>query len=422
MPSASVRDVFGDAWPGMVRFSAVFLAAAVVYYIIFVLSGITSETVLYFGYAEAMVSGQMPYSGFDAEYPPMGMALILIPRLFSFNELSYQIAFGVMMFLFLLAGAYFVHGICSEFSPRPARCVDLYLLFCLILIDFVLDRYDAAPMVMALGGLYFLLKGRDGVGWVLIALGTMAKLYPAILAPILMIWMIRRGRTGDAAKGLGICMAVCMVCMLPFLIAEPSTAFSFMGYHAERGLQVESVTAGFIMVLSELGLTDITFMFEYGSDNIYGSLPEAAADLMIPLLAVALIIIYAVFYAILGKKEGECHGTVITACFAVTLAFMVLNKVLSSQYLVWIIPYAVMLWAMLPASAGKRASWMFILAVGLTQLNMVVNYALRTGSDFSAVGIMVIFLRNIVLLWFAWKLIERGIGSLRGDPPEPRRT
>ena len=129
MPSASVRDVFGDAWPCMVRFSAVFLAAAVVYYVIFVLSGITSETVLYFGYAEAMVSGQMPYSGFDAEYPPMGMALILIPRLFSFNELSYQIAFGIMMFLFLLAGAYFVQGICSEFSAyaRPySRFVGIF--------------------------------------------------------------------------------------------------------------------------------------------------------------------------------------------------------------------------------------------------------------------------------------------------------
>ncbi len=405
--------MFGDAWPSMARYCKIFLPVLVVYLIIFTLSGIKSETVLYFSYAEQMVSGNMPYSDFAAEYPPFAMLLILVPRFFSWDPLSYQVAFSVLMFLFMLAGAYFVYMICEDYTDRPGRCVDVYLLFSLILIDFVLDRYDAAPMVMALAALYLLLKGKEDLGWILLALAAMTKLYPALLAPVVMIWIIRRGRIRDAARGLVICAIVCVVCMLPFIIADPGTAFSFLTYHAERGLQTESVVASFIMVLSELGLTEITYMFEYGSDNIYGALPDLLDGAMMPLLAVVLVAVYVVFYRITGRENGDGRRTVLMACFAVTLAFMVVNKVLSSQYLVWIIPYMVMLFAMLPADRWKVSGWIFIAAVALTQLNMVVNYALRTGTDFSTVGVMIIFLRNLLLLWLSWKLIKNAVKSIR---------
>ena len=64
----------------MVKFTKIFLIAAVIFYAAFRFSGIDSEVgTLYFSYAEAMVSGRMPYSGFDAEYPPFAMVLILLP-------------------------------------------------------------------------------------------------------------------------------------------------------------------------------------------------------------------------------------------------------------------------------------------------------------------------------------------------------
>lgn len=407
--------IFGDAWPSMARYCKIFLPILVVYLIIFTLSGIKSETVLYFSYAEQMVSGNIPYSDFAAEYPPFAMLLILVPRFFSWDPLSYQVAFSVLMFLFMLAGAYFVYRICENYTDRPGRCVDVYLLFSLILIDFVLDRYDATPMVMALAALYLLLKGKEDLGWILLALAAMTKLYPALLAPVVMIWMIRRGRTRDAVRGLAICAIVCVVCMLPFIIADPGTAFSFLTYYAERGLQTESVAASFVMVLSELGLTEITYMFEYGSDNIYGALPELLEDVMMPLLAIVLLAVYAVFYRITGRDGGDGRKGVLMACFAVTLTFILVNKVLSSQYLVWIIPYMVMLFAILPADRWKLSGWVFIAAVALTQLNMVVNYALRTGAEFSAVGVLIIFVRNILLLWLPYLLIKTMLNGRRGQ-------
>ena len=329
---------FGDAWPQMAKFAKIYGILMVGYYIVFYLSGITSETTLYYGYADRMFHGEMPYSDFDAEYPPLSLLLILIPRLLSFNELSYQIVFGIMAYLSLIAATYFIYRIAERYTNRPSRYTDVFLILCVIFVDFILDRYDVFPMVLTVAAVYFFISGRRNAAWVAVAAGTMIKLYPALLAPVFLIHLISRKEYSEAVKGVGICVAIGIVCMLPFVIADPETALMFITYHADRGMQVESIVSSFIMFLSLFGLTEITYYFGSGSDNIAGALPDACADIMLPLMAVAMIAAYAA-YAYTLKKYREQGRTdvmppLMMTCFMVIFIFMTVNKVTgAAQYL-----------------------------------------------------------------------------------------
>lgn len=383
------------------KFIEILVFASIIFYTAFRFSGIDSEVgTLYFGYAEHMVSGRMPYSDFDAEYPPFAMLLILIPRLFSYSSFTYQVAFGAEVFVFLLVGVFWIYRIAERFTDRPGRVVDFYIVFILILIDFVLDRYDIFPMVMLLGAFYFFMKERYTASWVMVALGTVTKLYPVLIAPIFLIWLIHKKRYGTAVRGVAVCAVIGALSILPFFIADSGSALSFLTYHMDRGLQTEAPVSTILMLLGNLGAIDIGYVFNYGSDNIFGEIPDAVADYMLPAMAVCLVALY-VLYACVVRRNGG-FGTVHYAGLAAVMVFMLVNKVLSSQYLVWLIAFATVTMALAHGREKKCAMWLFALSVAMTQLNLVVNYAFRdAGEEFTLLGIIILLVRNALLIALA---------------------
>ena len=389
----------------LLKFTKIFVIAAAVFYTAFTLSGIDSEVgTLYFRYAEQMVSGKMPYSGFDAEYPPFAMVIILLPRLISFSSLTYQIAFGLEAYAFLLAGVYWTYRIAEQHTDKPSKYTDLFIIFTLILFDFVLDRYDVFPMIMLLGATYYFSRKNYTAAWLLLALGTVTKLYPALIAPIFLIWLISRRQYREATKGVGICLAVGILCMLPFAITDTDSMLMFLTYHMDRGLQTEAPVSTVLMLLGYFDIVDVSYIFNYGSDNIYGAVPDAVAKWMMPLMIVLMLSLYAA-YAWMSRrcKEGDDGmPAVYIASFMAVMIFMLVNKVLSSQYLVWIIPFVAIMMMFAKRRVAKKAEILFVASVVLTQMDLVVNYAFRdAGEAFSLFGIIILVVRNVLLVWLA---------------------
>ena len=403
------RSLPEDFRSEMVKFSKIFLIAAIIFYTAFRLSGIDSEVgTLYFRYAESMVSGNMPYSDFDAEYPPFAMLMILLPRLISWDSFSYQIAFGIVSYVFLLAGLYWTYGIAERYTEHPKRICDLYIIFTIILLDFVLDRYDIFPMVMMIGAMYLFSKEKYPAAWLILAIAAATKLYPALAIPFFIIWHLKRKESRNILVGLGLCVAVAAVCMLPFAIKDMDTMFTFLTYHMDRGLQTEAPISGIFMLLDKLGLTEITYRFDYGSDNIYGSVPDAIAKVMMPLMALCIVALCC-YHAYLTFRKGDDNAlTVIMFTLAALMAFMLISKVLSSQYLVWIIPFIALLVMACDTERGKRVFYVFVASVILTQLNLIVNYAMRdAGEEFSTIGILILLARNILLFVLSYYIIRQ---------------
>ena len=380
------------------KFTIIFVIAAAIFYTAFRFSGIPSEVgTLYYRYAESMLDMQMPYSDFAAEYPPFAMVLILIPGLFSFSSFSYQIAFGLEAYVFLLIGLVCVHRIAGTFSDEPKRFSDLYIILSICLFDFVMDRYDIFPTIMCLAALYFIRFDRMEWAWAMIALGTVTKLYPALMAPVLLIYLCMNGRKRDALKGVGICLVIGSLSMLPFIISDPGSAFMFLTYHMDRGMQVEALASSFLMLFGNLGLIDVGYVFNFGSDNIYGPVPDAVAGCMLYLMFITIMSTYVAYWYILRKRDSYPMFT--AACLAVIMLFMLVNKVLSSQYLVWMIPFVVVMAMFLKPEWKNRTVWMFGISIALTQINLIVNYALRpVGEPFTLPGILLIMVRNIILV------------------------
>lgn len=398
------------------KFTEIFAFVAVIFYTAFKFSGIDSEVgTLYFRYAEQMVSFKMPYSDFAAEYPPFAMVIILIPRLFSFDSFTYQIAFGVLVFVFLLAGLYWTYRMAERFTDRPGRAADYYIVFTLILIDFVLDRYDVFPMIMLIGSLYFFSKEKYAASWVMLAFGTITKLYPALAAPIYLIYFIKRKQYDQAVKGVGICLVIGIASLVPFFIADPETALSFLTYHMDRGLQTEAPVSTVLMLLGNLGVIDVSYIFNYGSDNIYGDVPDAIAGVMMPLMAVCIAAVY-VLYAVRSKDGREPFADIHYAAFAAIMAFMLVNKVLSSQYLIWIIGFMAIMMFTVAKEKRNGTGWLYIVIVALTQINLVVNYAFRdAGEEFTLIGILILLVRNVLLIYLAYLVVK---GLLDGAAPK----
>ena len=407
-----------DCLKGQIRkFNIIFVIAAAIFYTAFQLSGIASEVgTLYFRYAEAMVDMKMPYSGFDAEYPPFAMLLILIPRLFSFSSFTYQIAFGVEVYLFLLAGLICVHRMASYYTDRPSVYSNLYIVLCIILLDFILDRYDVLPMIMCVMALYFVRTDRLNLAWVMIALGTVTKLYPALLAPVLLIYLISKRDYSSALKGIAICLAIGCASMLPFLIADPESMFMFLTYHMDRGMQTEAIVSSFLMLFGYFGMVDIGYAFSYGSDNITGSVPDTIAGGILYITIIMILVTYAAYaYMINRREEKDMFPLFSMTCFLTVMLFMLIGKVLSSQYLVWIIPFVVIAAVLLSEGAYGRSVRVFVGSIVLTQANMIVNYAFRDAGDpFSLPGILILVVRNVLLLVLLWVIVRYLI--VRHDP------
>jgi hypothetical protein len=160
-------------------------------------------------------------------------------------------------------------------------------------------------------------------------------------------------------------------------------------YQADRGLQVESLAAS---VLMKLGWVD-DVVFEYGAFEVRGRGAELASYLSL-LLTGALLIITALFMYRRGRfGEFPRHAA------ALILAFMLGSKVLSPQYVIWLLP-------LVPLSAGGAAqlgiSALFLAACWTTTQVFPIHYGDLV--NLRAPGPALLLVRNLLLV-FLWGLL-----------------
>jgi hypothetical protein len=140
---------------------------------------------------------------------------------------------------------------------------------------------------------------------------------------------------------------------LPFAIAGPGGLRFSYWVQLKRGLEVESLAGGVLLVLDRLGLHHVALRDEApGSRNAVGSLADALA------VVSSLVLVTAVLYVAWLYLRG--HRDLLVAAAAAVTAFVAFNKVLSPQYTAWLVP-------LVPA-AGLAASVVLVAVLALTRL------------------------------------------------------
>ncbi len=356
-------------------------------------------------------AGAVPYRDFDIEYPPLSTGLFwLVGRIPG----DYQLTFSMTMLACLVATALaaLVAGRQLGLSPaRQALAVGVVALTPVLLGTLVQTRYDLVLSALLGWMLVAGLSDRFGWAWTLLTIAVAIKLVPILLMPALILWHAhRRNRRGALTGAVGLAAGVALTLAPFFAIASHST-WRLFAYHLDRPLQIESLGSSIVHVA---GLP-FRSLNSYGSENVAGSVPDALATLSTLLLVACLVAIVAVLARGLRRRSSAAAELWVAATAATIVAAVTLGKVVSPQYLVWLLPATLLV----AASRGRVAAIVLPVAMVLTQLIFPLFYAdLVERGDPVPVGLLVA--RNallVVMLWAVWP--RRAVRRAAADDQSP---
>jgi hypothetical protein len=347
--------------PGLAGRSG-FAAAAIVAALLFVLAcSVTSgglfshsrpgDVTVYAKYGRALVDhGRIPYRDFYVEYPPGAIPVFALPAVIW--DAHYVLVFKLLMTAcgvgFVVCAAWILHRLRLSYL----RLAPLVLAPPLMGSVF-LNRYDPLPALLYVLGLVAFLRSRERTVGALLGIGTALKIYPAVALAI----VARRSRKLDRVPASFV-VAVAVLCLPFFALAPGGVGYSLLT-QVRRHLQIESVGASILLAGSKLGVHHVGWIYgKPGSIDIGGRLADVVGSLTTA-IAIGLVLLVARAY----WRGSDDDSRLVTAWAAAVVGFTVFGKVLSPQYLTWIVP-------LVPLAAGRRglyAAGTFLAALALTQ-------------------------------------------------------
>jgi hypothetical protein len=358
------------------------------------------DTVEYHRYGLAMTHGEVPYRDFRVEYPPAALPVFLAPAVdrpgFPRYNREFQLLMGLCAGGALLAMAWALRTLRA--SPRHfAAALGFFALAPLVLGSVMIYRYDLWPAALTVAGLAAILAGRNRLGFGALGLGLAAKLFPGVLIPpaVAYVWRTRGRR--EALVCVACAAAVVAVFVVPFLAVAPHGVWSSIQRQAGRPLQVESLGSAVLLAAHQLGSYQPTMITSHGSQNLAGSLPHHLGTVESVLLAATLLGIWIA--AALGPARPD---RLVRYSAAAVTAFIAFDKVLSPQFMIWLLP-------LVPLVRGRRglvASVLLGLALVLTQLWFPVRYW-DLALHFGAFPSWLVVARDLTLLALLTTLLVR---------------
>ncbi len=377
---------------------------------------VITDVPVYEGYGRAMAAGQIPYRDFHLEYPPAALPAFLLPTIGN-GSAGYRNVFdGSMLFCALAAlGAMLVClRALGRRGPPMVAALAFAALAPLLLGSVVRTRFDYLPAALTVAALAALLLGRDRIGSGLLGLGAAVKVFPLVLIPIAVAYTWRRHGRAEAIRCAAISGGTLLVVVLPFFVLSPGGMWNTVTLHATRGLQVESLGAAVLLAAHQLTGIGLHTASNSGSQNLSGTGADVLAVVML-LLQLAVVVALWVSFA-----RGPADRERLVRYFAATVcAFIVLGKVLSPQFLIWLIP-------LVPLVAGRRgliASSLLGLALVLTQFWFPTRYWALV-NDYATTASWLVFTRDLVLLAIIAVLVlpVRELALRRAPAAEPAKA
>jgi len=372
------------------------------------------DTTEYAKYARNIVlRGLVPYRDFSVEYPPLALPVFVLPRLLGGSRFSgYMEVFGLMMAVcgVISAGLAALVLAAQRVSTRQLVCgVALLALSPLLLGAVLWSRYDLFPTMLTVAALAAIYFGWNRSGFVLLALGTAAKAFPVVAVPIATVYLWRRYGRREALICLAAFAAVLLVCFVPFLVIAPHGIWWAIHGQENRPLQLESVGAALFLAAHQLVGVHLSYYFTHSSDNLDGHVTLAFAGVMSVLQLVSLLVVWGLYA--FGPATRE---RLLTATAAAVCAFIVFDRVLSPQYLIWLAPLV----AMTGGRRGLAAMALLACSMAMTQIYYPLHFAPL--KSFEALESWTVIGRDLLLVMLfatlAWP--DRGVTIPRLHRPE----
>lgn len=373
---------------------------------------VLGDVTIYRGWAHVLASGTYPVHDTQWQYPPAAALVFLVPQALTHLGLSYIIGF----FLFALAADFAVFALLLGHADRNASAdralaadrgntsaaaapphrtgVWAWVIGGFAMGPLLLMRYDVIVTALAVGGLVAApaagVRTRWSLRGALIGLGTVVKAWPGSL--ILGLPPRGPGRRALAwAVGTGVVVTGALSLSL-------TGAFSFLTGQSNRGIEVESVLASPFMVAHWFGYP-VKVVHAYGSFQISGPGVSAVASFAELLTVVGIGI---VLWWRLLRFRPRCWSPALMydTAFTAVLVLVVTSRVLSPQYLIWLLGLAAIVLTengpLRRATVMTRPAWLVVCCALICQFEFPLLFGEVMGGQFW--GTCLVALRNLVLV------------------------
>jgi hypothetical protein len=367
---------------------------------------------VYRRYGLQVLGGSIPYLDFNVEYPPLALLPMTLPLLAlphgGIDDLGYIWRFTLAQGALASAAGWLLY----EATGRSRSTLVLWAVLVGLAWESVALRYDLWPVLCVLVAVA-VVDRRPGAAGVALGLGTMLKLYPLALLPVLGAYALaRRDRAGFVRLLVGCASVVVLVMAAAWALAGPAS-LRWLLYQQERGLQIESLGAGLLLGLHVLVGQPLDVAYAFGSVQVRAP----GSDLLVAASPIALVVLLGVVtavaalrfrwdYARLGRVPSSSVHLASAAAIAVLL---VGSKVLSVQYVIWLLPFVIFL--------PLRIRWLLLAVTALSTAVYTTDYTGLWRLETPMIAALLV--RNVLLaVVAAWLVVE--LGSRRRDARDAR--
>ncbi len=327
------------------------------------------------------------------EYPILAMVPFSLSVPPAGIDYAWAFSFGMV--------AFFLVGWIAVARMAGRRAGIAYVVYLLVGgFGVIVSRYDLVPALVTVAAIAAAERKRWSIAYVLLGLGVLLKIYPGVLLPVFIIQQVRSGTSSPRAAVSALWFGLTVGAGVLVSIALAGTAaIDPVRFAIERPVQVESVPATVLSLASLLGWP-AAFDHTFNSFNITGPGDRAVSTLFSGLFVIGSLF---VFY-----RQATGRLTFRQACLACVCLLLATSKVLSTQYLIWVLPLVAMVleldavWILIcvltalifpglyfltalidqaPEATATAYSWPFLVAIGTRNTLLVAaTFRVLSGS------------------------------------------
>ncbi|WP_434588649.1 glycosyltransferase 87 family protein [Streptomyces sp. A5-4] len=335
-------------------------------------------SVIYQGWYEVLRTGTFPLDDITWQYPPAAALAVLSPALLPF--LGYASAFFALA---CLADA-LVMGLLLYAGGRPGKRYAgawVWLAGLPLLGPTAYARYDVMVTAVAVAALLAGARHPRTMG-ALAGFGALLKIWPVLL-------LVAAPRARATRSGWTAAAVTSAALLVLFSLTMPGS-LAFLTFQRERGTEVESLGGLVFHFARHFGWRG-EVLLNYGSVEFVGP--------YVPLVSTAAmgLTVLAFGWLLLWRLRARAFGasTPCDAAFAAVLLFTTTSRVISPQYLLWLVGLAAVC-LVFRGSRMDRPAHLVLAATGVTLLEFPIWFSHVVSSDW--LGLLLLAVRNGLLL------------------------
>lgn len=345
----------------------------------------------YYLYAHKIAGGAAPYRDVFIEYPPLAVLLFVLPHVFVSAPAAYA-----TVFMGLMAAADLGQKLLllKTFPERRGWLLALTSGGTAAMYYTAFNRFDVIVAALTvLACVQLCATPRGFTPWVCLGLAASIKVVPALVAPLALLHCYRRHVPWRRLAQQ--CGVFILICTAPGVIAYAwvgNASFKWFLFHQARGLHIASTYASGLMAAQGLG-HPVAAAYGFGCLQVLApdaaTLAQAAPFVTLILLGVTLWR----FLPVVGEDSAVWRGVA-----ALFLAMILGNKVLSPQYMLWLLPVI----AVAVIQPRRPSRIMALLLLDACLLTMALHPGEEELARGDGLAQLVLIGRNmtLVILWF----------------------